>query len=184
MRRLAALVAALAVCAICTGAQASAVTYSASGSLNGQLGNNNFSFSFVSADFITTDVLGVALSNCSLSGGAAGFSCGPSNFKPHFDVNFDPSNPQTPLYYDLIELGYDDGHGGTGSGTIFFADGTFAQLGIFGIDITRIGVSPDASLTIASAVPEPSTWAMMILGFVGLGTIAYRRKSRTAVGVA
>jgi hypothetical protein len=27
------------------------------------------------------------------------------------------------------------------------------------------------------AVPEPSTWAMMILGFVGLGFLAYRRKN-------
>jgi PEP-CTERM motif len=29
---------------------------------------------------------------------------------------------------------------------------------------------------IASAVPEPSTWAMMILGFVGIGTMTYRRR--------
>jgi PEP-CTERM motif len=27
-----------------------------------------------------------------------------------------------------------------------------------------------------SAVPEPSTWAMMILGFIGVGFMAYRRK--------
>jgi PEP-CTERM motif len=30
---------------------------------------------------------------------------------------------------------------------------------------------------IAGAVPEPSTWAMMILGFCGVGFMAYRRKS-------
>jgi hypothetical protein len=30
---------------------------------------------------------------------------------------------------------------------------------------------------IASDVPEPSSWAMMILGFVGIGFMAYRRKS-------
>jgi hypothetical protein len=29
------------------------------------------------------------------------------------------------------------------------------------------------------AVPEPSTWAMMILGFFGLGFMAYRRKHET-----
>jgi len=28
-----------------------------------------------------------------------------------------------------------------------------------------------------SAVPEPSTWAMMIFGFFGVGLLAYRRKS-------
>ena len=32
---------------------------------------------------------------------------------------------------------------------------------------------------IASAVPEPSTWAMMILGFLGLGFLGYK-KSRAA----
>jgi hypothetical protein len=30
--------------------------------------------------------------------------------------------------------------------------------------------------TTASAVPEPSTWAMMILGFFGIGFMTYRRK--------
>jgi hypothetical protein len=29
-----------------------------------------------------------------------------------------------------------------------------------------------------AAVPEPSTWAMMILGFAGIGYIAYRRRNR------
>jgi hypothetical protein len=27
-------------------------------------------------------------------------------------------------------------------------------------------------------VPEPSTWAMMLLGFAGIGFMAYRRKSK------
>jgi PEP-CTERM motif len=30
---------------------------------------------------------------------------------------------------------------------------------------------------VAPAVPEPSTWAMMILGFLGLGFLAYRNRS-------
>ncbi len=29
-----------------------------------------------------------------------------------------------------------------------------------------------------AAVPEPSTWAMMILGFMGVGFVAYRRKAQ------
>ena len=32
-----------------------------------------------------------------------------------------------------------------------------------------------------SAVPEASTWAMMILGFAGIGFMAYRRKSKPAL---
>ncbi|MES2193625.1 MAG: PEPxxWA-CTERM sorting domain-containing protein [Pseudomonadota bacterium] len=35
-----------------------------------------------------------------------------------------------------------------------------------------------------SAVPEPSTWAMMILGFLGVGFMAYRRKSGPALRIA
>jgi hypothetical protein len=34
---------------------------------------------------------------------------------------------------------------------------------------------------VASSVPEPSTWAMTIAGFLGLGLIAYRRQSKTAL---
>jgi hypothetical protein len=29
---------------------------------------------------------------------------------------------------------------------------------------------------IASPVPEPSTWAMLLLGFVGIGAMSYRRQ--------
>lgn len=36
--------------------------------------------------------------------------------------------------------------------------------------------STKSPIAIAEAVPEPSTWAMMILGFCGLGFMAYRRK--------
>ena len=35
-----------------------------------------------------------------------------------------------------------------------------------------------------AAVPEPSTWAMMILGFLGVGFLAYRRKSSSALPLA
>ena len=31
-----------------------------------------------------------------------------------------------------------------------------------------------------AAVPEPATWAMMILGFAGVGFMAYRRRNQTA----
>ncbi|ANW00407.1 hypothetical protein LMTR13_09755 [Bradyrhizobium icense] len=38
----------------------------------------------------------------------------------------------------------------------------------------------DVSIQV-NAVPEPSTWAMLILGFAGVGFVAYRRKSRPAM---
>jgi hypothetical protein len=36
------------------------------------------------------------------------------------------------------------------------------------------------SATITSAVPESSTWAMIILGFAGVGFLAYRREQEGA----
>jgi hypothetical protein len=51
-----------------------------------------------------------------------------------------------------------------------------------GTDI--VGGSPAPTFNMAftlqgvSDVPEPSTWAMMILGFAGVGFMAYRRKSK------
>jgi PEP-CTERM motif len=38
-----------------------------------------------------------------------------------------------------------------------------------------------AGPTLTAAVPEPSTWAMIILGFAGVGFMAYRRKSKPAL---
>jgi hypothetical protein len=46
-------------------------------------------------------------------------------------------------------------------------------------------LSGDQAIANVSAVPEPSAWAMMILGFVGIGFIAHRRKrSGAALSVA
>jgi PEP-CTERM motif len=40
-------------------------------------------------------------------------------------------------------------------------------------------------VTQVAAVPEPSTWAMMILGFFGVGFMAYRRKQNgSAISIA
>jgi len=41
-----------------------------------------------------------------------------------------------------------------------------------------------SSPIIAGAVPEPSTWAMLLLGFIGIGSMAYRRKSKPALMAA
>ena len=40
------------------------------------------------------------------------------------------------------------------------------------------------NVQLSSAVPEPSTWAMLILGFAGVGYMAYRRRSPAALAVA
>jgi hypothetical protein len=42
---------------------------------------------------------------------------------------------------------------------------------------------PEIEFQVA-AVPEPSTWAMMILGFAGIGLMAYRRRNNHALQAA
>ena len=60
-----------------------------------------------------------------------------------------------------------------------FGDGSPFSIGtVSGNDIfeTGPGVGFGVGTLAVSAVPEPSTWAMMILGFIGVGFVAYRRK--------
>ena len=47
-----------------------------------------------------------------------------------------------------------------------------------GIHPTAFAHSVIAGAFIAEAVPEPSTWAMMILGFAGVGFMAYLRRNQ------
>jgi choice-of-anchor C domain-containing protein len=56
---------------------------------------------------------------------------------------------------------------GTGSDTIQFES----------LTATPFGPALD-NVSVTAAVPEPSTWAMMILGFMGVGFMAYGRKQR------
>jgi hypothetical protein len=53
-----------------------------------------------------------------------------------------------------------------------------------GIDTTGLTFEFSENVGNVSAVPEPSTWAMMILGFCGIGFMAYRRKDRGAMRLA
>ena len=48
--------------------------------------------------------------------------------------------------------------------------------------LTNQGLSFSLDGTVSS-VPEPSTWAMMILGFAGVGFMAYRRRKTAALTV-
>jgi hypothetical protein len=71
-------------------------------------------------------------------------------------------------------------YGVEGNGTITI-DGTFTS-----ISWTNPVFENWYGFTVGveSAVPEPSTWAMMILGFFGVGFMAYRRKNRMALNAA
>jgi len=62
----------------------------------------------------------------------------------------------------------------------FFVFGPLGEFGS-GTGIDNPGTWSPAGI---SAVPEPSTWAMMLLGFAGIGFMAYRRKSKPALMAA
>jgi hypothetical protein len=49
-----------------------------------------------------------------------------------------------------------------------------------GINGNSVGTSHIA----VSAVPEPSTWAMLLLGFLGVGFVAYRKNARPVLHLA
>jgi hypothetical protein len=58
---------------------------------------------------------------------------------------------------------------------LFSIDPNFAGASNYSIE-TSFGIG-----NAVGAVPEPSTWAMMIFGFAGVGFTAYRRKSKLMV---
>jgi hypothetical protein len=76
---------------------------------------------------------------------------------------------------------------GPGVDTGFFVDPLVGQADPAGTGADGIttGYSPYTGSTgpisasvVIEAVPEPSTWAMMILGFAGIGFMAYRRRGQ------
>jgi hypothetical protein len=65
---------------------------------------------------------------------------------------------------------------GTHAGTCSFDIGLFADGALLATESDTIHVTSSAG-----AVPEPSTWATMMLGFAGLGYIGYRRKAKVSI---
>jgi hypothetical protein len=87
--------------------------------------------------------------------------------------------------------------GSTLDGSFNFSAANQTAFSFFGVNgigpITSVTLTPDFNSFLlvdqiqsgVAAVPEPSTWAMMILGFCGIGFMAYRRKSKApAIRVA
>jgi hypothetical protein len=73
----------------------------------------------------------------------------------------------------------------TGSSVITdTANGDLEFLAISGSNLTQLAFHSDVGFTSirqfeisgVSAIPEASTWAMMMLGFAGVGLLAYRRR--------
>jgi hypothetical protein len=68
---------------------------------------------------------------------------------------------------------------GTPGYEAFFKFGSAYQTYAIGVSTFAITSNKDQELSaVLTGVPEPSTWALMALGFAGLGFAAYRRKSQ------
>jgi len=80
----------------------------------------------------------------------------------------------------------------TGFATFDLSGGPFTELRVQGViapatfdpsNFEALAIGAITISTSTSTVPEPSTWAMMLLGFAGLGFAGYRR-TRKALSIA
>jgi PEP-CTERM motif len=105
----------------------------------------------------------VSYDNLFYAGGNAPITCigvPPGGFFDDYGVMFTLANG------DLVDL-YSNAPAGPGVyGVVVWADGAADYTSASGLSLTA---------------PEPSTWAMMILGFAGLGFAGYRKARKAAV---
>ena len=82
----------------------------------------------------------------------------------------------------LVPVGYVSGSPLTDTAT--WANQTFNTLGVTpGRYEWTWGSGANQNFTLVIGTPEPSTWAMMLLGFVGLGYAGYHRRQKLAGAV-
>lgn len=73
----------------------------------------------------------------------------------------------------------------TSSGSAFIDPWIFVDLGTPYAEQYLISTSPFiGNSPVLTAVPELSTWAMMIVGFVGMGFVGYRHRRQNALSAA
>lgn len=108
----------------------------------------------------------ISYDNLFYPGGAAPITCIgvlPGGLVDDYGVLFTLANG------DLVDL-YSNGGAGPGDyGVVVWADGAEDKTSMGGLSVST---------------PEPSTWAMMVLGFAGLGFAGYRSSRKTAAVVA
>jgi len=104
------------------------------------------------------------------------------NYLYAVDDNNTGNGPFTTLSFDLTAkdltlASFTSTHYKTGNVDVFFGsdikwfDGRETKTG-------NVGALAAGDPVLQTAVPEPGTWAMMILGFAGVGFMAYRRRDQ------
>jgi hypothetical protein len=94
-----------------------------------------------------------------------------------------PVNPGSGFRIEVSGVPGGDDVYGPGSST-FVTESPTDLTNISQLDINLVSFTPNNAtfavdnIVLSSAIPEPSTWAMMLLGFAGLGYAGFRRTSK------
>ena len=129
-------------------------------------GNISGSFSYIAPDFLTADTIVPAgsLESCTVTSTAGPATCWQQEFA--FDtVYFGVSAP-----------------GGEGQFFYYFPLGAFGAVGAYDTFIhpEQVGTLVVSRVADGPGVPEPSAWAMLILGFGAAGSLIRRRRALAA----
>jgi PEP-CTERM motif len=90
---------------------------------------------------------------------------------------------------DVLSYTFAPSSGGNGSVSGFMISGILSAADLAGVGITPTATAPEGQLfvfdnafieahVLGAAVPEPSTWALMLLGFAGLGYAGWRQNAK------
>jgi len=85
----------------------------------------------------------------------------------------DPDDPNNTWAYGINDLGQIVGV--IDQSGFLYTDGTYTT-----IDGTAYGINDAGQIVGVSGSPEPSTWAMLLIGFAGIGFSFYRRATERA----
>lgn len=124
-------------------------------------GSHSLVLDIVASGLAGPNALEALLSTFSVSGQTAGWSIQAQTL-----INGNP------LATSLVFTGVSDSGSSTNTA---FVSSLFSAEAIYTITSSGIG-SVNGGIDISTAVPEPSTWAMMLLGFVGLAVMFRKRR--------
>jgi hypothetical protein len=98
-------------------------------------------------------------------------------------VAFDPNEANSPSctgpICDLVSL-----ETSVSEDDFSYPVGTLSKTGQNNSPILGTDLSMELTVSQTGAVPEPSAWAMTLVGFVGLGYAAFRRSAKQRLGIA
>jgi hypothetical protein len=151
------------------------ITFQDGGTASGSLTLDTTSDTVLAVNITTTS--GSILSGTAYSSSGFEYFNGVDSFI--FRTNSAPVLPRYEIYFSTsgpLSL--------TSPNSLHIFGGTYEQLcDIGGGCLPRLFLTGSLDPVVA-AVPEPSTWAMLLLGFAGIGFMAYRRKSKPALMAA